>query len=215
MTAQPLPYAASRLPVAIGLWPARLRLRMAPSTGPAHGDHSSPTASPASTAEAMPRVRLLRVLIALPRRNAGPAMRCAKGGKIRASAARLNNASAIQRPTIVALTTQSLATAIRLATRVNMITIPNSMAISWRFWPRKPANSSGMTGSVQGLSRLTIPPKNAIKRNITHLTKAVGCDYCSEAITAWGGIWHVWAIGGFVRWCIRLAPGYIVVQMAG
>ena len=139
---------------------------MAPRIGPAHGDQSNPTASPARNAERVPRVCPLRVLSRLPALTAGPAIRRANVGKIRASAAIASTTSATQRPAIVAWAIQLLAAVATSATRVNITIIPASNARICRRCPWNPANSSGITGSVHGLSRLIIPPRKAIIRNI-------------------------------------------------
>ncbi len=141
-------------------------LKIAPRIGPAQGDQSSPTASPARKADAIPRVCPLRLLRTFPALTAGPAIRWAKDGKIKASAAVARMTSAIQRPTMVASVIHSLATVTTIATRVNITIIPASRARICRRCPWKPANMSGITGSVHGLSRLIIPPRKAITRNI-------------------------------------------------
>ncbi|WP_256660594.1 hypothetical protein [Klebsiella quasipneumoniae] len=75
------------------------------------------------------------------------------------------------------MTTQPLATVTSHETAPNISAIPASMIASCPRRPRTLANSSGITGSVQGLSRVNIPPKNAMNIDIAFSSL---CRRCRE-----------------------------------
>src|SRR5215472_3737476 len=138
-------------------------VKMRPNTGPAHGAHKNPVATPSRNEGSIAAPCAPTELESLaPKFTSGRMARSARLGKMSVNPNAARTATAMVRPYWFASTAHPPATTANVAIAANVTAMPTNIGRPLFAKERSTrANTNGSTGRIQGLAMVRTPPRKA------------------------------------------------------